>query len=262
MARETKKPILFISHISEEKEVATLLKDFFENAFLDAIEVFVSSNEKSITYGAKWLDRITTALQSCKLMLILCSKKSVQRPWINYEAGFGNGRDVDVIPICYAGQDKGQLPAPLSFYQGLNLFDSGVLEILMEQIADTISMRCPSVDCKTLLKKAKQLENRYLFWDLCNTAFERFEECSPNVVQMLKKMSAKAPCRIEVVGMENCQIVEQLREDFFADGSILTVSNAQGGGLNTEMQFYKFYDIIPQKRFFEEILPNAEFKFM
>lgn len=52
MAKGNKKPILFISHISEEKEAASLLKDFFEHAFLGAIEVFVSSNEKSITYGA------------------------------------------------------------------------------------------------------------------------------------------------------------------------------------------------------------------
>lgn len=262
MARNTKKPILFISHISEEKETASLLKEFFENAFLDAIEVFVSSNEKSITYGAKWLDRITTALQSCNMMLILCSKKSVQRPWINYEAGFGNGRDVDVIPVCYAGQDKGQLPAPLSFYQGLNLFDSGVLESLMEQIADTVNMRCPSADCKALLEQVKQLEDRYLFWDICNTAFERLEECAPSIVQVLKEMSAEETYRVEIVGIENCQMIEQLSEDFFSDGSILAISNAQGGGLNTEMQFYKFYDIIPQKRFFEEILSNAEFKFM
>lgn len=79
MAKGNKKPILFISHISEEKEAASLLKDFFEHAFLGAIEVFVSSNEKSITYGARWLDRITNALQSCDTMLVLCSAKSVQR---------------------------------------------------------------------------------------------------------------------------------------------------------------------------------------
>ncbi|WP_418599540.1 hypothetical protein, partial [Hominenteromicrobium sp.] len=30
MAKGNKKPILFISHISEEKEAASLLKDFFE----------------------------------------------------------------------------------------------------------------------------------------------------------------------------------------------------------------------------------------
>ena len=81
MAKGNKKPILFISHISEEKEAASLLKDFFEHAFLGAIEVFVSSNEKSITYGARWLDRITNALQSCDTMLVLCSAKSVQRLW-------------------------------------------------------------------------------------------------------------------------------------------------------------------------------------
>ena len=164
MAKGNKKPILFISHISEEKEAASLLKDFFERVFLGAIEVFVSSNEKSITYGARWLDRITNALQSCDIMLVLCSAKSVQRPWINFETGFGSARGVEVIPVCYAGQDKGQLPAPLSFYQGLNLRDAGVLELLLEQIAEKINMHCPQADCAALAEQIGKIEERYMFW--------------------------------------------------------------------------------------------------
>ena len=188
MAKGNKKPILFISHISEEKEAASLLKDFFEHAFLGAIEVFVSSNEKSITYGARWLDRITNALQSCDIMLVLCSAKSVQRPWINFETGFGGARGVEVIPVCYAGQDKGQLPAPLSFYQGLNLRDAGVLELLLEQIAEKINMHCPQADCAALAERIGKIEERYMFWDACNAAFDGLEACMPGIVQTLKQL--------------------------------------------------------------------------
>lgn len=261
MARETKKPILFISHISEEKEVAGLLKAFFENAFLGAIQVFVSSSEKSIPYGVRWLNQITDALQRCEMMLILCSRKSVQRPWINYEAGFGSGRSVDVIPICYAGQDKGQLPAPLSFYQGFNLLDAGVLEILMEQIANAINMQCPAVNCTDLLDKIRRLENRYMFRDACNAAFEQLEECVPGTVQTLKSCPAGKSCPITVVGSEASQMFDKLRSGFFSDGMILSISGPLEKGMDSDLQDYSCYGITPQNRFFEEILPNPEFRY-
>lgn len=261
MARETKKPTLFISHISEEKEVAGLLKAFFENAFLGAIRVFVSSNEKSIPYGTRWLNQITDALQRCEMMLVLCSRKSVQRPWINYEAGFGSGRNVNVIPICYAGQDKGQLPAPLSFYQGLNLLDAGVLKILLEQIANAINMQCPAVDCTDLLEQIRQQEIRYVFWDDCNAAFERLETCAPGVVQALKACSAGESCTVTIVGRADILAFENLRKSLFADGAILFISGQEECGLDSHLQDYACYKITPQSRFFEEILLSPEFRY-
>ncbi len=261
MAKGNKKPILFISHISEEKEAASLLKDFFEHAFLGAIEVFVSSNEKSITYGARWLDRITNALQSCDTMLVLCSAKSVQRPWINFETGFGSARGVEVIPVCYAGQDKGQLPAPLSFYQGLNLRDAGVLELLLEQIAEKVNMHCPQADCAALAERIGKIEERYMFWDACNAAFDGLEACMPGIVQNLQNTAVGETCEIEVVGTEKNQIFQSICEGFFADQTILLISEATKFDLYGDFQIHKYYNITVQQRFIDEIAGNEEFKY-
>ena len=48
------KPIVFISHITEEKEVALALKKLVESAFIGMMEVFVSSDPRSITLGQEW----------------------------------------------------------------------------------------------------------------------------------------------------------------------------------------------------------------
>lgn len=261
MAKGNKKPILFISHISEEKEAASLLKDFFEHAFLGAIEVFVSSNEKSITYGARWLDRITNALQSCDTMLVLCSAKSVQRPWINFETGFGSARGVEVIPVCYAGQDKGQLPAPLSFYQGLNLRDAGVLELLLEQIAEKVNMHCPQADCAALAERIGKIEERYMFWDACNAAFDGLEACMPGIMQTLKQLPVGGTYEFEVEDTEENQIFKKLREGFFADGSILALSEAEGMTIYADYEVSKDYIVTVQQRFIDEIAGNEEFKY-
>lgn len=97
------KPIVFISHITEEKEMALELKSLIEESFLGMISVFVSSDENSISSGSKWLDNITSALGNCAIELILCSPNSVKRQWINFEAGAGWVREIPVIPLCHSG---------------------------------------------------------------------------------------------------------------------------------------------------------------
>lgn len=47
------KKIVFISHITEEKELAVKTKELIEESFLGMIEVFVSSDEHSISLGQK-----------------------------------------------------------------------------------------------------------------------------------------------------------------------------------------------------------------
>ena len=47
------KPIVFISHITEEKELALSFKSLVEQNFLGLLDVFVSSDENSISMGQK-----------------------------------------------------------------------------------------------------------------------------------------------------------------------------------------------------------------
>lgn len=98
------KPIIFISHITEEKEIAIELKKLIEKKILGMMEVFVSSDENSIKLGHKWLEDITYALKNCVIEIILCSSESIKRPWINFEAGAGWIREnIPVIPLCHSG---------------------------------------------------------------------------------------------------------------------------------------------------------------
>jgi len=71
------KPTIFISHINEEKETALILRDFIEKKFLNTINVFASSHEKSIKLGDEWFEAIKESLNNCCLLLIICSPISV-----------------------------------------------------------------------------------------------------------------------------------------------------------------------------------------
>ena len=112
---------IFISHISEEKSLALVLKDWLESTFLGQCKVFVSSDPDDIPAGTKWLDKINNALDDSKLLVILYSPQSKLRPWINFEAGCGWTKNIPIMPICHSGLKAGEIGAPISSFQGLEI---------------------------------------------------------------------------------------------------------------------------------------------
>src|SRR4051812_47057901 len=115
----TEKPKIFISHISDESVLAVILKNRLLKDFLGLIDVFVSSDEVSIDAGANWLEAIKSALESARVELVLCSKASIKRPWINFEAGAGWLKGLPIVPICHTGLRPNDLPMPLTVLQAI-----------------------------------------------------------------------------------------------------------------------------------------------
>ncbi len=111
----------FISHIKEEAGIALKLKECIESTFAGQVEVFVSSDVRDLPAGSKWLTEIDAALNSSLVFLVLCSKNSLKRPWINVEMGCVWIKGVPIIPLCHSGQTKGELPSPISSFQALEM---------------------------------------------------------------------------------------------------------------------------------------------
>lgn len=78
---------IFLSHIHEESELALIIKEAIEAEFGGFVEVFVSSNGRSIPAGSNFLKRIEDSLINCIGAIYLISPKSVKRNWINFELG-------------------------------------------------------------------------------------------------------------------------------------------------------------------------------
>ena len=130
---------VFISHITLEAPLASVLKKWIRTAFVESVEVFVSSDD-SITPGEDWLDRIRDSLKSTKVLLAICSKESVHRPWINFEAGAGWIRGIPVIPLCHSGMTVGGLPQPLSPLQALDVEGDDFARRLMAAVAKGLGL--------------------------------------------------------------------------------------------------------------------------
>ena len=131
---------VFISHIKPEAPLASVLKKWIEDTFHQRVKVFVSSDEDSIPPGQEWFREIEDSLSSTKVVLAICSKESVHRPWINFEAGAGWIRSIPVIPICHSGMTVGGLPQPLSNLQALDVEEDGFARRLMAAVANGLGL--------------------------------------------------------------------------------------------------------------------------
>lgn len=180
------KSLVFISHISEEKEVAIAVKELIERSFLGLIEVFVSSDQHSISMGQKWLDQISAALKKCVVEIILCSPKSINRPWINFEAGAGWVRDISVIPLCHSGLDPTKLPMPLNLLQAAKAGEVSSLKLIFPVLAQAIGSKTPNTDFSDFVALVRDFEERYTFWDECNTAFKIVNDFNNSILPALK----------------------------------------------------------------------------
>jgi len=118
---ETNKPIIFFSHSSKDKVVATRLKNQLKEKTQGTFEIFVSSDGQSIPFGRNWVNETEKALTNSKIMFVLLSPNSLPSSWIYFESGYAYSKGIEVIPVGILGVDLSQIPAPISLLQGFNI---------------------------------------------------------------------------------------------------------------------------------------------
>jgi TIR domain len=163
---------VFISHISAETEIAKRLKQRLDNDFLGMLEIFVSSDRETIRAGEKWLDQVNRALKAADAEVVLCSKESVGRPWVNFEAGAAWLRGIPVIPVCHSGLSLVDLPVPLNMLQGIECSSPDGLHKLYDAMAAVLGVKTPAVDFQAMAADMRQLEETHR---MAATSIERVE---------------------------------------------------------------------------------------
>jgi hypothetical protein len=141
---------IFISHIHENEVIANKLKDYFIDLFGEKIDVFISGDPKNIHAGQDFFTTIIEGIRRCDCMIILCSPDSVKRHYIYFEVGGAAILEREIIPLCFEGQNPGDLPKPLDHLrrQAIDCEERKKLEehfkILLQTIASKISVPVPT----------------------------------------------------------------------------------------------------------------------
>ena len=153
---------VFVSHISKEAALAEVLQKNIEKHFLGLIKVFVSSDGASIEAGDDWLRSLREALEGAQAVIVLCSKDSVGRPWVNFEAGAAWLRDVPIIPVCHTDLTPDALPLPLQLLQAVEAGQPSGLKRLYARLAKIIEApQEPEVDHEQIAESVRRCEETY-----------------------------------------------------------------------------------------------------
>src|SRR5258706_9640461 len=134
----TSSPLVFISHDARDAELAEAFSKLLKSDSAGMIKTFRSSDKRGtegIDFGDEWYKRLMAKLQSTSDVVCLFTERSLDRPWILFEAGVAKGKlNTPVVGVA--------LGVPLSritagpFYQFQNMDDSeGDLTKLVNQLA-------------------------------------------------------------------------------------------------------------------------------
>jgi hypothetical protein len=131
-------PLVFISHDARDAELAEAFAKLLRSVSAGMIKTFRSSDKKGgegIDFGEEWYKRLMSKLLETSHVVCLFTERSVDRPWILFEAGVAKGKlNTPVTGVA--------LGVPLSrfgtgpFYNFHNLEDSEEeLSKLVHQLA-------------------------------------------------------------------------------------------------------------------------------
>jgi len=249
-----RKSLVFISHINAEKEIAIKFKELIEEHFLGLIDVFVSSDGKSIKMGKKWMSDISNALQGCVIEIMISSPISIQRPWINFEAGAGWVRNIPVIPLCHSGMTPSKLPIPLNLLQATKATDATGLQNIFSELANAIGAKTPEVDLGEFIGIVGKFERQYTFMKRCNEAFEEINALDSKIIPTLKSGQNMVVylTELQISKLSPCV-------DFLKRENVLDFQRLGNSQMTTTGVYYDCRFSLMSK--FKETMADPDFKF-
>jgi hypothetical protein len=115
------KALVFISHDSRDAEIAEAFGNLLSDVSVGTLKTFRSSDNlgtSGIAFGDEWYDAIVNKLSEATDVVALLTSKSIDRPWILYEAGIAAGKlSTRVIGIAIGLPLSKAVTGPFSQFQ-------------------------------------------------------------------------------------------------------------------------------------------------
>jgi len=135
-------PLVFISHDARDAELAEAFSKLLKSISAGMIKTFRSSDKKGtegIDFGEEWFKRLMQQLQSTSDVVCLFTERSLDRPWILFEAGVAKGKLSTPVVGVALGVPMSRVTAG-PFYQFQNMTSSeDDLTKLVNQLARRVS---------------------------------------------------------------------------------------------------------------------------
>lgn len=151
------KPLIFISHDSRDAELAEALSKLLTNVSAGVLKSFRSSDKKGrqgIEYGVEWYPKLMEQLENASDVVCLLTQRSVDRPWILYEAGVAKGKlDKPVYGIALGIALSNASTGPFAQFQNCDDDEESLTKLVM-QLVERIPGSEPDHDAVLMQVKA------------------------------------------------------------------------------------------------------------
>jgi hypothetical protein len=165
---------IFLSFVHEDQTVAAAVQSILTEFVGE--DAFMSSDQTQVFAGDRWFEKISQSLQDARLVILMLSKRSVDRAWVNFEAGAAWFTNKPIIPCCYGNMSKATLPHPYSAVQALNLPDDW--EYLLESVCHHLGVT---------LKEDMHIQRSGRAFDRLREAVAQFTDVEKRMVVKKKK---------------------------------------------------------------------------
>lgn len=153
----SEKPVIFISHSSDDEELAHLIGQQIENACDNQVKAFVA--RYSIPAGETWRDDILQNLKAAQVLIVLVSESSSRSRWVGFEIGYlwprisRKGKEkLPVYPLCLPGNT---VFSPLDGIQGKSLDNFEELVGVFEKICTQVGGDIGKINVEVIVDKVK-----------------------------------------------------------------------------------------------------------
>lgn len=129
-------PLVFISHDSRDAEVAEAFGKLLSSVSAGVLKSFRSSDRKGsqgIEYGVEWYPELMKRLESASDVVCLLTPRSLDRPWILYEAGVAKGKlDTPVYGIALGIPLNKANTGPFAQFQNCDDKEESLTKLVMQ----------------------------------------------------------------------------------------------------------------------------------
>jgi len=198
--------LVFISHDTRDAKLAEAFSTLLKSVSAGVLKSFRTSDRKGnqgIEYGVEWYPEIIKNIQNASDVVCLLTERSVDRPWILFEAGMAKGKlETPILGVALGISLTDVSSGPFAQFQNCG-DDEESLTKLVFQLVDRIPNSEPDEDTiKYQVGKFKEAISKILAEDN-GEASDRSkitvssDDASAKLFEEIKVMFKDLPARIE-----------------------------------------------------------------
>ena len=131
-------PLVFISHDTRDAELAEAFSGLLKNVSAGVLKSFRTSDKKGtqgIEYGIEWYPEIIKNIQGASDVVCLLTERSVNRPWILFEAGMAKGKlDTPILGVALGIQLKDASTGPFAQFQNCSDDEDSLTKLVIQLV--------------------------------------------------------------------------------------------------------------------------------